>query len=140
MTEQQPYIRQRVQSHPKGVSLTEQAHEGSTNINKIISRAKRTGMLPNRGNPGFYGDFTNAVDFHTAQNKIIHAKEQFLTLPAAIRKRFDNDPGELLNFLSDESNIDEAMELGIIPRPAPAQSEGPSEPSEPVEPPVEGGS
>lgn len=129
MTEKISYGRQNrksVQTVPSGESKTEQCHEGETNINKIMARYRRTGLVPQRGNPGFYGDFSSAEDYQTCCNKVLEANNNFMTLPADIRKHFENDPGKLLAFLSDDNNREEAYELGILPRPEPEQ------PAEPI--------
>ena len=61
-----------------------------------------------------YGDFTTVADFHAAQNIIAEATQSFDLLPAALRKRFDNDPAKLLEFLEDDSNREEAIKLGLV--------------------------
>jgi phage internal scaffolding protein len=48
------------------------------------------------------------------------AQYQFDQLPALIRDRFHNDPQEMLAFLNDPNNYDEAIKLGLVnPPPAP---------------------
>ncbi len=37
-----------------------------------------------------------------------------MALPAKIRARFDHDPNALLQFLQDETNRNEAIEIGLI--------------------------
>lgn len=66
-----------------------------------------------------YGDFANADDYHTAANKVIQADQAFAALPAEIRARFRNDPAELLEFIRDpdQEHLEEAIELGLVPRP-----------------------
>lgn len=99
--------------------LTEQSHKNEVNVNTIMRKAIRSGLLPQRGNPGFYGDFSNVSDYFDAVNRVKEAENNFMTLPANIRKRFDNEPGKLLSFLEDASNKEEAIQLGILPAPAP---------------------
>lgn len=96
-----------------------------------MARAKKGHLVPGRSAPGFYGDFTGVEDYHTNLERIRKADESFMTLPAKIRKEFDNDPGKLLAFLSDESNREKAIELGILEKPAPVTVE-PEPPAEPV--------
>lgn len=110
-----PRTRVRVQTTFSGKSRTEQHHRNETNINRIMARFNKTGLLPGRGAAGFYGDFTNVADYHDACDRILQAKENFMALPSDLRKHFHNDPAELLAFLSDENNLDKAVELGIIP-------------------------
>lgn len=47
------------------------------------------------------------------------AQEQFAALSSKIRKRFNNDPVELLKFVSDAKNLEEMYELGLAVKPAP---------------------
>jgi len=101
-----------------GPSLTQQHFANEVNINSIIARYNRTGYLTDPLKPGFsrpqFGDFSDIVDFQTAQDIVIRGNEAFASLPSAIRKRFDNDPSLFLSFMDDISNRDEAISLGII--------------------------
>jgi phage internal scaffolding protein len=66
-----------------------------------------------------FGDFSGDFDYQKSQNAIISAQNAFDALPAALRKRFDNNPAELLAFIADEKNKDEAIKLGLIPKDEP---------------------
>lgn len=101
-----------------GESLTQQHFKDECDINNIIARAQVTGSLVDPLNPStrqpLFDDFTSAPDFMAAQNMLVAASEAFNALPAALRKRFDNDPAELLAFLDDDANREEAVKLGLI--------------------------
>jgi len=56
-----------------------------------------------------------ADDYLTMQTRIADAQADFMKLPAEIRQRFKNDPAELLRFLENDNNAQEAAELGLIP-------------------------
>lgn len=45
---------------------------------------------------------------------IADAKSKFAELPSKIRERFDNNPGKLLEFVSNEKNYEEGVSLGIF--------------------------
>ncbi|QXP08320.1 MAG: internal scaffolding protein [Arizlama microvirus] len=99
--------------------LTQQHFAQDCNINNIMERALRTGRLPEsqeRASKAFYGDVTS-IDFRMIQEVITDATSAFMELPANIRKRFRNDPAELLEFTEDPQNYEEAISLGIISRP-----------------------
>lgn len=99
----------------KEPSLTEQHHKDSCDVNKIVARFMKTGLMTNvRKEQPMYGDFTNITDYHTARLRIQEAEESFMTLPAQLRARFENDPGKLIDFLSDSNNRSEAVGLGLI--------------------------
>lgn len=105
-----------VKSLPRGESRVQRSFIDETNINTIMSRFERTGMIEHvNRHQGQYGDFTVLPDFHTALNKIREAEEMFLTLPAKVRKKFANDVGGFLAFVSDPANEDEMRELGLLP-------------------------
>lgn len=97
-------------------SMAQQHFKDECDINQIMARYQRTGILTE--NPGslrpLFGDFSNVSDFQSAQNAILDVHESFMTLPSTIRARFDNDPGLLLEFLSDEVNRNEAISLGLV--------------------------
>jgi phage internal scaffolding protein len=95
-------------------SLTQQHMRDECDINVIVERFGVTGRVPVTPLEPSYGDFSGVGDYHTALNKINATKEQFMTLPAKVRARFDHDPYELVNFLMDEANRSEAIELGLI--------------------------
>jgi len=116
-------------------SMTEQSHRKKCNINTIMAKARKGQMIPITEREPVFGDFTGVSDFHTAQNAVIEARSRFMELPADLRRRFGNDPGELLGFLSDPQNEAEAVELGLVARPVKPEEEAPPAPVEPVVPP-----
>jgi len=99
-------------------SMTEQKHRKACNINTIMAKARRGQAVPIAQGEPRYGDFSNVGDFHSARNAVIEAQDMFMELPAAVRRRFENDPAELIGFLEDPANLNEAIELGLVERPA----------------------
>lgn len=97
-------------------SLTEQQFRDECDINSIISRYKVTGVLgdPMDNREPVYADCSSIPDLLTAQNFIIQANDDFMALPSSIRKRFDNSPVSMLQFLQDPNNREEAIQLGLI--------------------------
>lgn len=112
-------------------SKTEKSHRIACNINTIMARAKRGIATPLRSG-GIYGDFSSVPEYQEALQRVVDAKNDFEALPAEIRKRFRNDPAELIRFVTDDANIEEAIALGLIPKPEPETPEPEPEP-EPVE-------
>lgn len=98
-------------------SMTQQQYREECDINRIMDRYLRTGVLSdpleNRGTPK-YGDYAELGDYMDHMNKVVEANEMFESLPASIRKRFNNNPGELIEFVMDDKNRVEAEMLGII--------------------------
>lgn len=99
--------------------LAVQAYKDDSDINTIVRRFGVTGELPRSSVEPFYGDFSEAVDYQTALNMTIEARQAFDSLPSSVRSRFENDPGKLIGFLQDDSNREEAETLGLV-RKAPA--------------------
>lgn len=97
---------------------TKQSFRTEADINWIVARYQRTGMLTDPGKvsrrEAIFADFSEVGDFQDAQERIIKGREAFDSLSAEVRRRFDNEPGKLLDFMADEANLKEAQDLGII--------------------------
>lgn len=105
----------RVQFHPEAEGLTHQEMKEECDINNIMAKFEKTGMLEHRNQfAGQYGDFTNAPgDYQESLNAVLDAEEMFSTIPAKTRARFGNDPGAFLDFVSDPGNADEMVKMGL---------------------------
>lgn len=109
---------------------TKQSFKEECDINNIL-RKYSLGIMPESSGPGQYGDFSNVADYQTAVQSVMDANSAFAALPSQIRHRFEHDPTKLLAFLHDAKNRDEAIRLGLIPKPhteAPVASEPAPEP------------
>jgi len=98
-------------------SRTQQHFKDETDINNILRQFNVTGLLPQKALSPRYGDFTGIGDYHGALNQVIAAEGEFMTLPAQLRARFNNDPQELIEFLNNPENKDEAQKLGLVNKP-----------------------
>lgn len=99
----------------KDPGLTVQGSRDECDINTIMKRWEKTGEFSHyKASQPMYGDFSMAVDYHTALNLVDAAHESFMALPARIRDRFENDPANLLAFLDNPENRDEALALGLL--------------------------
>lgn len=95
-----------------------QSAKDDADINVIVRRFGVTGSMAVPNLQPFYGDFSEVEDYHTALNRVLEADAAFMQLDAQVRKRFDNDPGKLMEFLDDPNNYDEAEKLGLLkPKP-----------------------
>lgn len=144
---------ERVQTHSVGESLTVQNEIENCDINNIMKKYEKTGLIDHvREHPGQYVDLVAPESYHAALNVILEAQSSFHQLPAALRKRFNNDPAEMLAFTQDDKNIPEMRELGMLPpleagpaMPAPEQPQptaadpaAPAAPPSPAEQPTDG--
>lgn len=122
--------RKRVQYSDSSPSMTQQHMKEMTNVNSIIEKYRRTGSFNHLStSPGQYGDFSQFRDFRESMNHVISAQQAFDGLPAHLRKRFSNDPANLVEFLDDPSNLQEAEKLGIVTITKP-QADQPSAPND----------
>lgn len=113
---------ERVQTKVSGMSRTRQEFKDECNINVIMKKYEKTGVISHTSNrQPRYVDFGDGVpDFHTAMNMMVEAEAAFMTLPAAVRKRFENDPASFVEYASDEKNIAQLREWGLAaPEKAP---------------------
>ena len=101
-----------------GEDRTQQQFKEESDINEIVRRFGLTGQVPEGVGIPMSGDFTDVSDFHTAMNMVRTAEAEFMKLPAEVRARFSNDPGAVIQFLDDPANLDEAVRLGLVARPA----------------------
>lgn len=103
-----------VRNFAQSVSRTQQQFQAECDINQIAARLSRGQPVPMARNVGTYADFASAPDFHEAQELVLRARDQFMSLPAKVRERFGNDPAQLLAFVGDKANYSEAKELGLL--------------------------
>lgn len=96
-----------------GLSLTKQSFKAECDVNNILRNYNKTGVLPENFNPGEFRDVTG-IDYQESMQMVASASSMFNELPSALRKRFKNDPAELLAFTSDDKNIEEAHKLGLL--------------------------
>lgn len=121
-----------------GESRTHQSFKDETDINRIMDRFERTGIIEHQNRfEGDYGDYTGVADYHVSLNRVIAAQEAFMTLPAGLRAKFANDPGEFMDAVNDPERAAELQELGVLPKPPVPPEEGAqgSSPKETPEPP-----
>lgn len=126
----------------EGEGLTKQGFKDECDINRIMARYAETGMLdPRLAREGRFGEIPD-TDYQEAMFIVAEARSAFAELPSAMRERFNNDPGQLLEWVHDPANVQEAVSLGLIDGtrlpsdyPSPA-SRGPAQPEQAVGPPA----
>lgn len=103
-------------------SLAIQSQKDQSDINKIMDKYYKTGMVTHLSRKqGQYADLTQIKDYQSSLQTVIDANASFMTLPSAVRKKFQNNPQELLQFLEDPNNKQEAIQLGLIQAPIPTE-------------------
>ena len=94
-------------------SLTIQSQAADADINVMMKRFGVTGHFPQNPRVPSYGDFSGINDYRTAIEAVRAADVAFLEFPAELRARFGNDPQQLLLFVSNPANLEEARKLGL---------------------------
>lgn len=114
---------------PENLSLTKQSFQTECDINHIVkNNALVAPLTPQQYQALNFQDLGNAVDYHTAKNYLIEAENSFMSLSADIRARFQNDPGQFLDFVQNADNQQELIDMGLAtylpdqPQPAPKPS------------------
>lgn len=95
-------------------SLTRQSFADECDINKIMSRYLRTGIVPGVVGSGRYADVSDVGDYLEAQLVIDNARFLFEQLPARVRERFNNRPMDMVEFVTQPGNREEAVKLGLL--------------------------
>jgi len=110
---------------------TLQHFKDECDINVILRRAEAAGRLQEvLAKPQeVYGDTTSAPDFMAAQEIVLKANDQFMSLPADVRKLCDNDPAVFLEKVKD---LEWARAHDLAPKPKTGEPL-------PVAPPLAGG-
>jgi len=102
-----------------GPGRTKQSEMDACDVNKIVARFQRTGMVTHlaKGVPQF-GDFSEVGDYRTALEHARSAEKYFMSLPAKVRARFDNDPLRYLEVLQrpDAAELLEEVSREVFPK------------------------
>ncbi len=118
--------KQKVKLKTPGKGRAKQAFKDECNINKIMARYQKTGVVDhvNTHQPS-YG-YVPAIQFREALELVAQSREEFAELPSEIRKRFDNNPADFLTFCENADNRSEMALLGLLAEPeTPAESPSP---------------
>lgn len=104
-------------------SRTQQQFKEECDVNNILRHYVNTGVLNHVSQvPPEFGDYSQMPDdYGEAIALIKKSEEDFALLPSEVRVRFDNKPVNLINFLQDEKNRDEAVKLGLVKKPVEAE-------------------
>lgn len=101
-------------------SLTRQEFQDECDINILMDRYEKTGAFThvNKATP-IYMDVTEIPDLRGALDIMREATVAFNSLPAKVRKEFDNDPQLFVDFAQNPDNLDRMREFGLAPPPPP---------------------
>ena len=101
--------RSRIQKQFKTQSRTVQSDRDSTDIKRLVNTAP-----PFDPSQMTFADVTDIPDFRATQDRLADVYSRFAELPSEIREKFENEPANLVEFVQDPDNIDDAVELGLL--------------------------
>ncbi len=91
---------------------TRQSFKDECDINKLMAKYQKTGAISHFSRHAPRYDFCEGVEFHDAMNIVTEGDRMFAALPSDLRQRFV-EPGAFLDFVQDEANAEEMIELGL---------------------------
>jgi len=114
----------KVDEKGKLVYFTEQSHMKECDVNLILKRFDKTGLITHvQKMEARFGDVTG-MEFKEMQDRVAEAKSVFAELPSKVRARFDNNVEKLLEFMEHPENRDEAIKLGLIDKQTAPERDG----------------
>lgn len=124
----------RVQQWNTEPSLTVQDAKDECDINLILARFEKTGVLEHTKNAQpQYGDFTDIPHYQESLNMALKAQNMFMDLPAGIRAKFQNDPMNFLQFANNPENQEAMIDMGLATRrEAPTTAKTPAPEADPT--------
>lgn len=110
-------ISKRVHPYAGTVSMTKQSHKDECDINQILAKFQKSGMVTHSNkNAARYG-FATSLDLRESLEIVKEAQTMFDELPSTIRKKFRNEPAEFLDFVQNPDNLAEMGEMGMLNPP-----------------------
>jgi len=125
------------------VGRTKQSMVAECDINNIMQRFIKTGIIEHGNKHGARYGFATSLDFREACDLIENAQHMFQDLPGKVRAKFDNDPARFLDFVQDPANagklkdvLEPAAPITASGAPPPIMVEHPpQQPPQPSPPP-----
>lgn len=107
-------------------TMTNQAFKDEVDLNVIMARYIGTGVVPQNITriPLPPEQLIEPMDYQTALHYVMEVHDAFEQLPASVRARFQNNPQEIMQFIENPANREEAIRIGLIDAP-PLASQNP---------------
>lgn len=96
------------------VSRTKQSFAEESQINLIMAKYEKTGLITHVKNHAGYANMPDGLEYQEALQLTIDAQLAFDELPAKVRREFDNDPFTFLAFVENPENVERMGELGLL--------------------------
>jgi phage internal scaffolding protein len=98
---------------PEGRQPAQQQFKDDCDINSIMRRFQKTGAIDHVAQHQPKYGIASPLDLHAAMNLVTMAESMFADLPSSLRRRFNGNATELLDFVQNPENAAEAQELGL---------------------------
>lgn len=113
---------------------TRQEFADECDINILLARYEKSGVLTHYSQvEPVYMDLSEVPDLQASLAAMREAERAFMTLPATVRREFDNDAVKFVEFAQNPENIDQMREWKLAPpkpeEPKPVQVEVVNPPS-----------
>ena len=96
-------------------TMTQQQFAKDCDVNNILKFHMQSGTpLPISDRMNNFMDVSNVTEYQKSLQTVYEAQKAFDQLPSDIRAKFENSPEQLISFMEDAKNIDEAEKLGLI--------------------------
>lgn len=107
--------------------MTRQEFKDECDINVLMASYERNGVMTHINKlPPQYLDVSAVPDLASAIAMMDAAETAFMTLPASVRREFDQNAVKFVEYASDPANIERMREWGLAP---PAEPVGASAPA-----------
>jgi hypothetical protein len=113
---------------PSGPSLTRQEFADDCDINVLMRRFENQdiGAVMRRAAEPFYADFSAIPsDLMGTLQFMEEATQAFMTLPASVRRDFENNPHAFVQYAVDPANVEQMRAWGLA-KPAQVVSQPPT--------------
>jgi phage internal scaffolding protein len=108
-----------------GPGLTEQHHKDKCDVNQILAKYQKTGVIEHVKRHGAHYGFCDGRDFTEATFLVTKAREMFEDLPSKTREKFAHDPAKFLDFVDSLPDGPERatllFEAGLAAKPQEGQ-------------------
>lgn len=114
--------------YPDGPSMTRQEFAEECDINTIMKRyeGRDIGAIMRSDIEPMYVDFTSVPnDLMGYMEKMREAELAFMTLPASVRREFDNNALAFVDYASDPESLDQMRTWGLAPPAKPQEAAPP---------------
>lgn len=102
------------EENPKALSRAKQSFAQEADINNIMARYQKTGLMVEPGTQSGrrpqYGDFSNGMEYREIMERVTQAKQDFALLDSETRKLHGNDVSNYLDSIANQLENPETPE------------------------------